>query len=498
VVLALAVSGCARPGPVEGPYTVSVPYDLDTLDPAARNRLSDFSLLSNFYEPLVVTDADLSPRSALATRWRNPDILTWVFELRCGVRFHDGSPLTAEDVVWSFERLRGADALEMSGHVATIAAVRARGERTVEIRTATPLAILLNKLRFVLVVRKGENGSILAGRVNGTGPYRLRDWERGRSLTLERNGSYWGPKPALDRVLVALNRFPAAALDDFLSGRSLFVQSSAKATEERLKGVPGVELRRNSSVSVKFLYFDVSREASDDVAGGRNPFRDARVRRAVSLAIDRSELVRRLSAPATPADQLVPSFIFGHDPSRGPLRHDPDGARRLLAEAGFPGGFELRFPARGLFAEAAGIVAEMLGRVGIRVRVEALSEAAWFRAMEGRRFAMTLSRFGCPTGDATDLLEGALRTTDRPRSLGLMNYSSYSSREFDRLVDEAAGTLEMRRRQAILREATARVMDDLPWVPLYVDQDLYAFRSGVDWRPRNDNFLIASEIALTR
>ena len=489
---------CARPAPLEGTYTISVPYDLDTLDPAARNRLSDFSLLSNLYEPLVVTDANLSPRPALAVRWSNPDTLTWVFELRTGVRFHDGQPLTAEDVVWSFERLRTRPGLEMSGHVSAIRTVRARDEKTVEIRTEAPVGILLNKLRFILVVRRGEDFPVLSGRVNGTGPYRMAAWDRGVSLTLQRNGDYWGARPALGRVRFSLNRSPAAALEDFVAGRSLFVQSNSKATEEALRGRTGVELRRNSSVSVKFLYFDVSRETSADVAGGRNPFRDVRVRRAVSLAVDRDELVRRLSVPAAPASQLVTPYIFGYDPSRKPIRYDPRAAARLLAEAGWPDGFAVRFPARGLFAEGAGLVAEMLGRVGIRARVVPLAEPEWFRAMAERSFSMTLSRFGCPTGDASDLFENLLQSHDPEKKAGLANYTRYSSPEVDRQVSFAAQTLEMTRRKAMLLEATGEAMEDLPVVPLYIDQDLYAFRSGVEWKPRNDNFLIASEIALPR
>ena len=245
---------------------------------------------------------------------------------------------------------------------------------------------------------------------------------------------------------------------------------------------------------MKLLYLDVARDASDEFGGGRNPFRDVRVRRAVSLAIDRGELVRRLSGPAVPANQLVTPYIFGYDPARAPLRFDPAEARRLLADAGWPDGFEVRFPARGLFAEAARVVGEMLGRVGIRTNVVALSEPDWFQAMAERRFAITLTRFGCPTGDASDLFDNALHTPDADRSVGLSNYTGYSNREVDRLTEEAARTFEMGRRQKMLFEATARTLEELPVVPVYIDQDLYAFRSGVTWTPRNDNFLIASEI----
>ncbi len=498
VAIPLTLGGCSRPETAERPYVISVPYDLDSLDPGHRNRLSDFSLLASFYEPLVVTDANLSARPALAHRWSNPDGLTWTFELRPGVRFHDGSPLGAEDVVWSFERLLAEPGLELSGHVSGIESVRATGDRTVELRTKKPVAILLNKLRFVLVVRKGETGPKLRERVNGTGPYRLARLEPGREMWLERNEDYWGERPALREVRLRLNRSPGEALEDLLSGRSDFVQSNAKATEAAIRNRSGFALRRQGSVSVKFLFLALNREAPKDVDGGTNPFRDVRVRRALSLAIDRAELARRLSAPAIPMSQLVPPGIFGHDPSLKPFRHDPVEARRLLAEAGWPHGFGLELAARGLFAEAAGIVAEMLEEVGIRARVRALPEAAWFRAMHGGLLTLTISRYGCPTGDASDLFENALRTWDAERRTGLNNYARYSNLEVDRLTELAGRTLEMSRRQEALRRATARVLEDLPVIPLYVDQDLYAFREGISWTPRNDNFLIASEIARQR
>jgi peptide/nickel transport system substrate-binding protein len=498
VAIPLSFWSCSGSEPVERPYVVSVPYDLDSLDPGHRNRLSDFSILTSFYEPLVATDANLSARPALAQRWSNPDALTWTFELRPGVRFHDGSLLGAEDVVWSFERLRAEPGLELAGHVSAIASVRARGERTVELRTTQPVAILLNKLRFVLIVRRGESGAKLRERVNGTGPYRLAGLEPGREMRLERNEAYWGVHPDLREVRLLLNRAPAEALEDLLSGRSDFVQSNAKATEEALRGRSGFVLRKQGSVSVKFLFVALNREDSRDVVGGTNPFRDVRVRRALSLAIDRAELARRLSAPAIPMSQLVPPGIFGHDPALKALRHDPVEARRLLAEAGWPNGFSLELAARGLFAEAAGIVAEMISEVGIRARVRALPEAAWFRAMHGGLLTLTISRYGCPTGDASDLFENALRTWDPAKRTGLNNYARYSSPEVDRLTDLAGRTLEMSRRQGALREATARALEDLPVIPLYVDQDLYAFREGVAWTPRNDNFLIAAEIARPR
>ncbi len=494
VLSAAALCGCRGGSEPPAVFTISTPYAIGTLEPGVWNRQSDFALLSNLYEPLLVNDADLSPLPCLAERWRNPDALTWVFDLREGVRFHDGRPLTAEDVVWSVERLRTDPRLEASVYAASIRSARALDVRTVEIRTEAPSAILLNKLRFVMVVPKGASPAELAERPVGTGPYRLEAYRPGAEMRFVRNEDYWGRRPDLPVVSILLNRSAKEALDDFVSKRSDFVQSDSRESEAVLRDLAGVETRRHSSVAVKFLTLDVARAKTPGVDAARNPFVDVRVRRAVSMAVDRAELVRRLEVPAVPAHQVVTPFIFGFDPALPPTRPDPEGARRLLAEAGWPNGFAVTLHARALFAEAASVVAEMLGRAGIRVAVRTLTEREYFEAIEGGRATMTLTRFGCPTGDASNMLENALHTRQEASHLGKNNYPGYSDAELDRLVEEADRIPEMSRRRLVLSKAIGIAMRDLPWVPLYVDETFYAFRSGISWQPRNDDFLIAADI----
>lgn len=495
LLVLLGAAACPRRAPSVA-AAVSVPYEIDTLDPHARNRLSNFAVLSHLYEPLVTTDASMTIRPCLSTRWDNPDLVTWVFHLRPGVVFHDGSPLTAADVVATFERLLREPGLEMSGYALNVAGVRALDPLTVELRTGSPMGILLNKIRFVLITPRGLPP--LATRAVGTGPYALARYDRGTSLELVRNGRYWGGRPALERVTLRLGRSPEQAVQDLETGRSQLVQASSRPLEERLRARGDVVVHRQSSIFVKYLTFDVARDVTPRVPGPRNPFKDRRVREAVRLAVDRQALAARLSTAAVPVAQLVPPFIFGFDPTLPDPPHDLVLARSRLAEAGYPDGFDVTLHARRLMAESAAIIKEMLGEAGIRVTVEALPDEAFFRVLQSGESSFHLSRFGCPTGDASDTLDNAIHTREPARHFGDSNVGGYSNPRLDRLIEESAGILEMGRRRPVLHQCMKEILDDVVWVPLYVDQDVYAVARGFTWQPRNDNFVLAAEIGLAK
>jgi len=253
---------------------------------------------------------------------------------------------------------------------------------------------------------------------------------------------------------------------------------------------------RQSSIFVKFLGFDLKHAKTPFCDAPKNPFLDPRVRQAISLSIDRPALVSRLSASAVPASQAVPPFIFGFASTMRELGYDPPRARRLLAEAGFPQGFSVTLHARRLFGEAARVAAEMLGQVGIRVKLEELADAPFFEIVGGHGSSFFLSRFGCPTGDASDILENAVHSIDLERRFGRSNDGEYANPELDHLIEESASILEMEHRRPVLQKALATVTDELALVPLYIDQDVYAIRKPFTWRPRNDNFLLAAEVGV--
>lgn len=484
-MLLVSAAACrARTGGGASALTISVPYEVDQLDPHARNVAGPFAVLSHLYEPLVGTDAHLALRPVLATRWDNPDPTTWVFHLRPGVTFRSGRPLTAADVVFSLERLRGSRNLEMSRYVGNVAGAVARDSATVEIRTQRPSTVLLSELRFVPIVPAGSTEASLAAGVDGTGPYQLVEFRKGTLLRMERRPGYWGTPPPLSPVTFLLSRFPEQALADLASGAARLVQCNSKRLEQAVAERPEFRMLRQSSLFVKYLSlrFDAA------------PFQDPRVRRALHLALDRTRLVSRLSTYAVPASQPVPPFVFGFNPAIPLPPYDPARARALLREAGVPDGLEVTLRTRKIFEETARLIAESLFEVGLRVTVVVLPETEFYPLVAQGKAPAIVSRMGCPTGDAAILLDQAIHSRDEARHLGLGNDSGYSRPEIDALVEASAGQSDPEERRQTLQQIVSRVMDDLPWLPLYVDDDVYAVHEGLDWHPRYDGYVLAQEI----
>lgn len=403
--------------------------------------------------------------------------------------------MTAADVVASFRRLLDdPGSLEAARHIQAIESVRELAGGRVEIRTRTPMADFLNRIRFIHVSPAGTSREAMLRGAVGTGPYRLVTVRPRESLTLARYEGYWGEAPAVERAVVLLNRTPVDALADLLSGRSGFVQSSSK--DALLAGEQtGLVVRRVSSIAVKLLVFDVVSERSADVPGGVNPFRDRRVREAIHVGLDRARLVGQLPGPAEPAFQLVPPFIFGYAPALPRPAPDAARARALLAEAGFPRGFAATLHARRILSDAVEPVRRELAEIGIRVDVRALPEAEFFAETKaGSGFVLGLTRFGCPTGDAANLFDTVLHSPDLDRGWGRSNYARYANPQVDLLIEKAARTLLPELRRPILQEVMEIAMRDLPWIPLYVDEDVYVHRADLEWQPRLDNYVIVSEL----
>lgn len=494
-----AAPGCVRgpAGGTSGAITISVPFEIETLDPHASGSAGALAIATNFYEPLVGTDAILRPRPALATAWENPDPLTWTFHLRRDVRFHSGRSLRSGDVAYSIARLHPGRGLELAPYAYDIAEIETPDPYTVRLRTREPVTILLAKLQYVFIVPEGMSPEEMARRENGTGPYRLSGWTRGSRLVMRAFDGYWGARPSLARAIFRLKRSPAQARSDFVSGRSQLVQQAAGA-EEAAAQVPGARVERRSSLFVSYLAFDTASDVARFCSAPRNPFRRAEVRKAVDLAIDRRRLSAELPAGLRPASQCVPPSVFGFDPGLGPVPRDSDEARRLLAAAGFPAGFRVTLHTRPMFADTGRAVARMLSDVGISADLRVLADPDFWALLAGRGATLVLDRFACQTGDASEAFDQLVHTPDPRRHLGEGNSGGYSNPELDAAIERSAQELDVSRRSEMLREIMRTVARERPIVPIGIGEDAYAIRGAYRWQPREDGDIRVAEIAVPR
>lgn len=490
---ALAAASCSESPRSNDSLTIALPYEVTTLDPHAAFTLSNLAILLNSYETLVSTDAEMRLLPCLAERWENPDQETWIFHLRRDVRFHSGKLLDSRDVAYSFNRLLRRRDLQMSGYLIYIRSVEALDPATVRIRTTRPLAVLLNKTTDVAIVPDGSADEKLAAGEDGTGPYRLRRL-RADSIEFERNDRYWGPKPAFRAVTYRLATNPPRAIELIRSGAAGLVQCNSRAAAGLPSPGARIRILRRPDLFLKHLAYELRRETTPGVSGGRNPFRDIRVRRAINLAIDRDSLAAELPAPAVAASQLTPPFVFGFDPSITTPRPDRTEAKRLLKEAGYPNGFRVRFDVRRLFEPAAALVVGQLAAVGVLADLHVYSDREFAALAQPGAKTLILDRFGCTTGDISDILDNVVHSPDAERHFGIFNSAGYANPEIDQRIEESAAITNTGARRSALQKIVGQVMDDLVVIPLYVDEDDYAVDRSLDWRPRNDGMVLAAEV----
>ncbi|PWT90230.1 MAG: hypothetical protein C5B54_07525 [Acidobacteria bacterium] len=474
---------------------ISVAYEIDTLDPHARTRLANYTIAFNMYEPLVTADPNMKIRPCLASRWENPDGYTWIFHLQPSVHFHSGKLLTSDDVVYSFQRVLNSPDLEVGSQLANVTEVKALDTDTVQIRTKRPLTIFLNKLFFIVIVPKGSTSQTLADKADGTGPYKLSRWNKGQSIEMIRNENYWGEKPILKEATFILGRDSNEALNDLMSNSSQLIQCNSKIVQQRLDKKK-YDVLIHDGLFVKYLAYDLFRDVTPYCNTKTNPFKNIYVRQALNCAIDRNSVVAGLPSYAIPATQPIPPFVFGYNPHIQLQPYDPQQARSLLAKAGYPDGFSATLHVRQILKDTAIVLQKQLAMVGVRTELKILSDAQWFDAISKNDFSFFLSRLGATIGDASDVLDGSMHTEDASNHYGALNFGKYANAEVDRLTEVTAGIEDMEKRRTALQDTMSKIMNDLPWIPLYVDQDVYALNQAYSWQPRLDSHILAAEIKL--
>ena len=488
---------------------VSNQGDVQSMDPHSLNETVQLSFTGNVYDPLVARDKKMNLEPSLATKWTQTSPTVWRFDLRQGVKFHDGTPFTADDVVFTFKRAAGTGS-DMKGYTNPIKEVRKAGEFAVDIETLTPFPILPDTLTALAVMskkwcednkaeqavdrRKGiENTASF--KANGTGPYRLKERQPSVRTVLVKNFSWWGKAEGnIDEVVFTPIGNDATRVAALLSGETDLMEPVPLQDVERLKG-SGFTVLQGPELRTIFLGMDQKRdELLYSNIKGKNPFKDVRVRRAVYLAIDEETIKARvMRGAALPTALMVGAAVRGFqaDMNKRPA-YDAEAAKKLLAEAGYPNGFEVtmncpndRYVNDLAICQA---VAANLARVGIKINLAAETKVTYFPKILRRDTSFYLLGWTPSTVDSHDTLSAILATpTDKGQ--GQFNLGAYSNPKLDELTSKIQSETDQGKRNEYIREAFKIHQDDIGHIPLHQQALAWGYSNKVSLVQLPNNYM---------
>ena len=328
----------------------------------------------------------------------------------------------------------------------------------------------------------------------GTGPYKLSRFTKGDRVILERNDAYWGEKPAWQRIIFRPITSAGPRVAALLSGDVDLIENVPIQDLNRIKSNADFKVVQGLSNRVIYLHFNYLDDTPPGVdAGGKNPFRDKRVRAAISKAIDRDAIVARImGGVAVPAGELLPNVMFGANKDMVAPKPDVEGAKKLLAEAGYPNGFTLVLATPNdryiNDAQISQAVAQMLTRVGLKVSLDAMTQSTFFAKRNKREFGFWLAGWGSDTGEMSSPLKALIATPNKDTGMGATNPGGYSNPKVDATLQKALATVDDAKRAALLAEGSRTAMDDFGAIPLHFEMTTWAFKKDLDYMPRADQY----------
>jgi peptide/nickel transport system substrate-binding protein len=508
ILVALAATASAA----VGAQTIRVANQGDALsmDPHSLNESLQLSVTGNVYEPLVGRNKDLSLAPLLATSWKQTSPTVWRFELRKNVQFHDGTPFTADDVVFSLARVAG-EGSDLKSNTNDIKEVRKVDSHTVEIETKAPFPILPDVLSTTFMMskkwcednqatrpvdrRKGiENAASF--RANGTGPFRLRERQPNVRSVFVKNGTYWGQiEGNVSEVVFTPIANDATRVAALLSGEvdvmePVPVQDVARINASaNARAVTGPELR------TIFLGMDQKRdELLFSNVKGKNPFKDKRVRQAFYQAVDIEGIKRTVMRGASaPTALLVGPGINGFTPEQNKrLPYDVEAAKKLLADAGYPQGFEValncpndRYVNDGQICEA---IAANLSRIGVKINLQAETKGTYFPKVLRRDTSFYMLGWTPTTYDSHNALNALTRCPDDKGS-GQFNLGAYCNPKLDELTLRIQGESDKAKRAGMIKEAFDIHTADVGHIPLHQQALAWGVSKKVNLVQLADNFM---------
>ncbi|WBB80656.1 ABC transporter substrate-binding protein [Micromonospora sp. WMMD882] len=500
LALALTAAGCTAGESVDvdgagsggdaagGVLQAAIGGEPDQLDPHRTSAYHSFQVLENVYDTLVEPDENLQMQPSLATKWTtSADQLTWTFTLRDDVRFSDDSPLTSEDVVYSYQRIIDGK-LNASYRFATVKSVTAPDPTTVVVTLTAPTPNLLANLggfKGVAIVEKSnvESGAITTRPV-GSGPFQVANYASGDRIELTRNKNWWGGEPKLDGVTFTFVKDPTVALQNLRGGQAHWTDNLPPQQVPAL--ADGDELTVETTPSSDYWYVALNQ--------ARKPYDNVAVRRAIGFALDREAITKGAKfGLATVNQTAIPkASAFHYD--YAPYSHDPEQARRLLGEAGVSG-LTMDLMVTSEYPEtvsAAQVIAAQLKDVGVTVKIRTLDFAQWLDEQgKGNFDAFMLGWLGNIDPDEFYYAQH--------HSDGTFNFHKYRNPAVDQLLDQARTQTDQGARKRLYDQAAKQIVDEASYLYLYNPDVAQGWTKEVSgYRVRADRAIRFRDVALAR
>ena len=477
-----------------------------SMDPQFFNETATNSILSNIFDTLVRFDKDIKVLPGLSESWSNPEPKVWIMKLRKGVKFHNGNTFNADDVVFSFNRIKNWKKSGFKGKVSMIDKVEKVDDYTVKFITKKAFPVFLRKLTYLAILDKetveNKSDDWVGLHPIGTGPYKLELWRKGDQIKLKANQDYWAGKPKFDEVIFRVLSNNATRTAAILSGEVDLINRVPVVDVNRIKSNSKLNTFVKPGLRLIYLQMDQFRDKSPYVqtADGKNPFMDVRVRRAIYYGIDEDAIIQYIMKGfAVPAAQFHPSVVVGYDPSIKRVKYDPAKAKELLAEAGYPNGFSVTLDAPNNRyindAQIAQAIAASLAKIGIKVKVSAVPKSSFFPKTAKQLTSFFLIGWASSDGDGSSMLDGVVHSKDDARGYGRYNNGKYSNPRVDKLIEESDANMDPKSRVKQMQEAQRiAILEDQSIIPLHYQVDIYASSKKIDFEPRTDSRIWAFDI----
>ncbi len=490
--------------------------DAATLDPHSQNETFNNSQNNLVYETLVMRGKDMKIKPALAVSWTNTSPTTWVFKLRKGVKFHDGTPMTADDVVFSFNRAREST-VTFKLYSTQSGIPKKIDDLTVEFTTPVPNPVMVETVANIFIMSKAwceKNGvtrpldyvkkeeTFATRNAMGTGPFMLVAWEQGVKLVHKKNPNWWGIQAGeFEGNVTDIDYRPissaATRMAALKSGQLDFVLDPPVQDVPALRSDGSIKIWDGREIRLIYLGFDQDHnELLYSDVKGKNPFKDRRVRLALYQAIDvnalKTSVMRGLSVPTAIA---YPDPVGSGVPPAQDKRHpyDPAAAKKLLAEAGYPNGFGFTFTCpndRYINDEKLCVaISAMWAKIGVNARVETMTKSKFFPKVQSHDSSAYLAGWGGASSDAIFILKPVMHSRDEKNGGGESNYGRAKNEALDALIDRIEGEMNLAERQKMINQAAQIIHDEVHVIPLHTQMIPWASKQGVHVVHRPSNIL---------